>query len=116
MRSIMPLTAHQNGGYNDIPVHPKVKQRHPKMTERHPRMSQARPKMAHRHPEMTQGHPEMSERLPEMVNRLSKMVNLHPEIGNRIKISGYEGIVISIDLRYAELDTEGNYAGTSKKI
>jgi len=86
------------------------------MTERHPIMSQGYPKMAHRHPEMTQGHPEMSECLPEMVNRLSKMVNLHPEIGNRIKISGYEGIVISIDLRYTELDTEGNYAGTSKKI
>ena len=30
------------------------------------------------------------------------------EIGNRIKISGYEGIVISIDLRYTELDAEGN--------
>lgn len=29
-------------------------------------------------------------------------------IGNRIKISGYEGIVISIDLRYTELDFEGN--------
>jgi len=29
-------------------------------------------------------------------------------IGNRIKISGYEGIVISIDLRYTELDSEGN--------
>ena len=30
------------------------------------------------------------------------------EIGNRIKISGYEGIVISINLRYTELDAEGN--------
>lgn len=30
------------------------------------------------------------------------------EIGNRIKISDYEGIVISIDLRYTELDSEGN--------
>ena len=30
------------------------------------------------------------------------------ELGNRIKISGYEGIVISIDLRYTELDAEGN--------
>ena len=30
------------------------------------------------------------------------------EVGNRIKISGYEGIVISIDLRYTELDAEGN--------
>jgi small-conductance mechanosensitive channel len=29
-------------------------------------------------------------------------------IGNCIKISGYEGIVISIDLRYTELDSEGN--------
>ncbi len=29
-------------------------------------------------------------------------------IGNRIKISGYEGIVISIDLRYTELDADGN--------
>jgi small-conductance mechanosensitive channel len=29
-------------------------------------------------------------------------------IGNQIKISGYEGIVISIDLRYTELDAEGN--------
>lgn len=28
--------------------------------------------------------------------------------GNRIKISGYEGIVISIDLRYTELESEGN--------
>ena len=30
------------------------------------------------------------------------------EIGNRIKISGYEGIVISINLRYTELEAEGN--------
>ncbi len=30
------------------------------------------------------------------------------EIGNRIKVSGYEGTVISIDLRYAELDCKGN--------
>ncbi len=30
------------------------------------------------------------------------------EIGNRIKISGYEGVVVSIDLRYTELDAEGN--------
>ena len=30
------------------------------------------------------------------------------ELGNRIKILGYEGIVISIDLRYTELDSEGN--------
>jgi small-conductance mechanosensitive channel len=30
------------------------------------------------------------------------------EKGNRIKISGYEGIVVSIDLRYTELDSEGN--------
>jgi len=30
------------------------------------------------------------------------------EIGSSIKISGYEGIVISIDLRYTELDSEGN--------
>ena len=30
------------------------------------------------------------------------------EIGNRIKISGYEGVVISINLRYTELDAEGN--------
>ena len=28
--------------------------------------------------------------------------------GNRIKISGYEGFVISIDLRYTKLDSEGN--------
>ncbi len=28
------------------------------------------------------------------------------EVGNRIKISGYEGIVISIDLRYTKLDSE----------
>lgn len=28
--------------------------------------------------------------------------------GDRIKISGYEGFVISIDLRYTELDFEGN--------
>jgi small-conductance mechanosensitive channel len=28
--------------------------------------------------------------------------------GNRIKISGYEGVVVSIDLRYTELDSEGN--------
>ncbi len=28
--------------------------------------------------------------------------------GNRIKILGYEGIVISIDLRYTELDSGGN--------
>ena len=30
------------------------------------------------------------------------------EKGNCIKILGYEGIVISIDLRYTELDSEGN--------
>lgn len=30
------------------------------------------------------------------------------ETGDRIKVSGYEGIVISIDLRYTELDSEGN--------
>jgi small-conductance mechanosensitive channel len=30
------------------------------------------------------------------------------EVGSRIKISGYEGIVNSIDLRYTELDSEGN--------
>ncbi len=30
------------------------------------------------------------------------------EIGNRIKISGYEGIVVSIDLRYTELGGEGS--------
>ncbi len=29
------------------------------------------------------------------------------EVGNRIKISGYEGKVISIDLRYTELEDEG---------
>jgi len=28
--------------------------------------------------------------------------------GNRIKISGYEGTIISIDLRYTELESEGN--------
>lgn len=33
----------------------------------------------------------------------------HPfEIGNRITISSYEGIVDSIDLRYTELKNEGN--------
>ncbi len=33
----------------------------------------------------------------------------HPfEIGNRIKIGGYEGTVVSIDLRYTELEAEGN--------
>ena len=30
------------------------------------------------------------------------------EKGNCIKISGYEGIIVSIDLRYTELDSEGN--------
>ncbi len=30
------------------------------------------------------------------------------EKGNCIKISGYEGIVVSLDLRYTELDSEGN--------
>ena len=30
------------------------------------------------------------------------------EVGNRIKISGYEGIVVSIDLRYTELEGEGS--------
>ena len=29
-------------------------------------------------------------------------------VGCRIKVSGYEGIVVSIDLRYTELDAEGN--------
>ncbi|MFC1730727.1 mechanosensitive ion channel family protein [candidate division KSB1 bacterium] len=29
-------------------------------------------------------------------------------IGNHIKISGYEGTIVSIDLRYTELDGEGN--------
>jgi small-conductance mechanosensitive channel len=28
-------------------------------------------------------------------------------MGNRIRISGYEGIVVSIDLRYTELESEG---------
>jgi len=30
------------------------------------------------------------------------------ETGNRIKISGFQGTVVSIDLRYTELDSEGN--------
>ena len=30
------------------------------------------------------------------------------EIGDRIKISGFEGVVVLIDLRYTELDSEGN--------
>jgi len=30
------------------------------------------------------------------------------KIGNTIKLSGYEGKVVSIDLRYTELDSEGN--------
>ena len=30
------------------------------------------------------------------------------EIGNTIKVSGYEGDVVSIDLRYTELDSEGD--------
>lgn len=30
------------------------------------------------------------------------------KIGNTIKISGYEGDVVSIDLRYTELNSEGN--------
>ncbi len=30
------------------------------------------------------------------------------KIGNRIKISGYEGIVVSIDLRYTQIDSEGS--------
>ncbi len=30
------------------------------------------------------------------------------EIGHRIKILGYEGVVISIDLRYTELDADSN--------
>ena len=30
------------------------------------------------------------------------------EKGNRIKILGFEGVVVSIDLRYTELDSEGN--------
>jgi small-conductance mechanosensitive channel len=30
------------------------------------------------------------------------------EKGNCIKVSGYAGIVVSIDLRYTELDSEGN--------
>ena len=29
-------------------------------------------------------------------------------IEDRIKISGYEGVVVSIDLRYTELDSDGN--------
>ena len=29
-------------------------------------------------------------------------------VGNRIIISGYEGIVVTIDLRYTELDSKGN--------
>ena len=42
-------------------------------------------------------------------NRLSGVLILlyRPfELGNRIKISGYEGIVVSIDLRYTELEGE----------
>jgi small conductance mechanosensitive channel len=30
------------------------------------------------------------------------------ETGNRIKILGYEGVVVSIDLRYTELEADGN--------
>lgn len=30
------------------------------------------------------------------------------KIGNRIKIAGYEGVVVSINLRYTELDSAGN--------
>jgi small conductance mechanosensitive channel len=30
------------------------------------------------------------------------------EIGNSIKISGHEGVVVSIDLRYTELNSEGS--------
>jgi small-conductance mechanosensitive channel len=30
------------------------------------------------------------------------------QTGNRIRISGYEGTVISIDLRYTELESDGN--------
>ncbi|MFP6580965.1 MAG: mechanosensitive ion channel domain-containing protein [Candidatus Hydrogenedentota bacterium] len=30
------------------------------------------------------------------------------EIGNRIGILGYEGVVIAIDLRYTEIDSDGN--------
>jgi small-conductance mechanosensitive channel len=30
------------------------------------------------------------------------------KIGNTIKVSGYEGDVVSIDLRYTELNSEGN--------
>jgi small-conductance mechanosensitive channel len=30
------------------------------------------------------------------------------EIGSRIKIAGYEGVVVTIDLRYTKLDSEGN--------
>lgn len=29
-------------------------------------------------------------------------------IGNNINVSGYEGVVVSIDLRYTELDSEGS--------
>ena len=29
------------------------------------------------------------------------------EIGSRIKIAGYEGVVVTIDLRYTKLDSEG---------
>ncbi len=30
------------------------------------------------------------------------------EIGSHIKITGFQGIVVSIDLRYTEIDSEGN--------
>ncbi|NOY69895.1 MAG: mechanosensitive ion channel [Deltaproteobacteria bacterium] len=30
------------------------------------------------------------------------------ETGNRIRIAGYEGIVVAIDLRYTKLESEGN--------
>ena len=30
------------------------------------------------------------------------------EIGSRIKIAGYEGVVVTIDLRYTKLDSEGD--------
>ena len=30
------------------------------------------------------------------------------KIGNHISISGYEGVVVSIDLRYTELDSDGS--------
>ena len=50
----------------------------------------------------------LKDTIPNLLSGVLILLYRPFEIGNRIKISGYEGIVIAIDLRYTELDSESN--------